>query len=149
MVRVHLWGVRQGAPAIRMKEEPVLVIGIGVDLVEIERVREIIARNPRFCARVFTPEESAICGGRPWRLAGRFAAKEALLKAIGTGLRGFSWRQIEILADELGAPRVVCHGAFAQALRERRVARIHVSISHGKDYAVAQAMLEGGGACGS
>lgn len=117
---------------------------------EIERVRGALARNPRFRARVFTAEELALCGDRPWRLAGRFAAKEALLKAVGTGLRGFSWHQIEILADALGAPRVVCRGAFAQVLQERGVARIHVSISHGRDYALAQALLErGSDACGS
>lgn len=117
---------------------------------EIERVRTVISRSDRFLARVFTPGERAHCGNRPWRLAGRFAAKEAVLKAIGTGLRGFSWQQIEILADDLGAPVVLCHGHFAQALRERGVAKIHVSISHSREYAVAHALLEGGdGVCAS
>lgn len=73
-----------------------------------------------------------------------------MLKAIGTGLRGFSWQQIEILADDLGAPVVFCHGNFARALQARGVARIHVSISHSREYAVAQVLLEGGdGACAS
>ena len=122
-----------------------LIIGAGIDLVEIERMRGAIDRlGQRFLARIFTRRERQLCGGRPWRLAGRFAAKEALLKAIGTGLRGFSWQQIEVLADDLGAPKVQCHGNFAAALRERGVTRIHVSISHAREYAIAQALLEGG-----
>ncbi len=107
-------------------------------------MRAVMARSARLLERVFTERERELCGGRPWRLAGRLAAKEALLKAVGTGLRGFSWQQIEILADDLGAPKVSCHGSFAQALRERGVVRIHLSISHAREYAVAQALLEGG-----
>lgn len=122
-----------------------LVIGIGIDLVEIERIRQAVIRsNQRFLERVFTPRERSLCAGRAWRLAGRFAAKEAMLKAIGTGLRGFSWQQIEVLADELGAPTVFCGGNFALALKARGVSRIHVSISHSREYAMAQVVLEGG-----
>lgn len=101
--------------------------------------------GPRFLARVFTERERRLCGDRPWRLAGRFAAKEALFKAMGTGMRGFSWRQIEILADEMGAPLVSCTGEVAEALKNRGVDKVHLSISHSRDYAVAQAVLEGGG----
>ena len=122
-----------------------LVIGIGIDLVEIERIRQAAIRtNQRFLERVFTPRERRLCAGRPWRLAGRFAAKEAMLKAMGTGLRGFSWQQIEVLADELGAPTVFYGGNFASALEARGVSRVHVSISHSKEYAIAQVVLEGG-----
>ena len=97
-----------------------LIVGIGVDLVEIERVRAAIARSERFLERVFTPRERELCGVRPWRLAGRLAAKEALLKAVGTGLRGFSWQQMEILADESGGaqsplPRQLCLGVGGKA----------------------------------
>lgn len=105
----------------------------------------MLRSGQRFLERVFTPRERRLCGGRPWRLAGRFAAKEAVLKAVGTGLRGFSWQQIEVLADDLGAPEVICHGSFARALDERGVRRIHLSITHSKEYAAAQAVLEGGG----
>ncbi len=116
---------------------------------EIERIRAATIRSgQRFLARVFTRREQRLCGDRPWRLAGRFAAKEAMLKAIGTGLRGFSWQQIEVLADDQGAPAVRCRGKFAAALEARGVSRIHVSISHSREYAIAQVVLEGGnGGC--
>lgn len=121
-----------------------LVIGIGIDLVEIERIRQAAIRShQRFLERVFTPRERRLCAGRPWRLAGRFAAKEAMLKAIGTGLRGFSWQQIEVLADGLGAPEVFCGGNLALALKARGVSHVHVSISHSREYAMAQVVLEG------
>ncbi|MGE5530317.1 MAG: holo-ACP synthase [Patescibacteria group bacterium] len=123
-----------------------LVIGIGIDLVEIGRIQAAMDRaGRRFLERVFTPRERLLCNGRAWRLAGRFAAKEALLKAVGTGLRGFTWREIEILADGQGAPAVSCHGGFAAALSARGVSRIHLSISHSRDFAIAQALLEGDG----
>lgn len=111
---------------------------------EIDRFQAVMDRaGQRFLARVFTPAERRLCQGKSWRLAGRFAAKEALFKAAGTGMRGFTWQQIEVLADDLGAPRVVCTGRFAAVLRERGVDRIHLSISHAKEYAAAQAVLEG------
>jgi holo-[acyl-carrier protein] synthase len=120
------------------------VIGIGIDLVEIDRIQRAIDRTGmKFLARVFTPCERRLCGGRAWRLAGRFAAKEALLKAAGTGLRGFSWQDIEILTDSFGAPIVTCHGNFAAVLSGQGVSHIHLSISHSRDFAVAQAVLEG------
>ena len=115
-------------------------------MVEIGRIQAAIDRlGERFLARVFTPYERSLCARRAWRLAGRFAAKEALFKAAGTGLRGFSWQEIEILADELGAPRVLCHGGFASALKEQGVTHIHLSISHAKEYAMAEVLLEGAG----
>ncbi len=115
-------------------------------MVEIGRMRRAISRSgERFLERVFTPRERQLCRDHPRRLAGRFAAKEALLKAAGTGLRGFSWRMMEIVADELGAPRFICHGRLAETLAERGLVRIHLSISHARDYAMAQVLLEGGG----
>ena len=122
-----------------------------MDLVEIGRIQAALDRSgERFLNRIFTLEERRLCALRAWRLAGRFAAKEAVLKAAGTGLRGFSWQEIEILADKTGAPRVFCHGGFAAALKERAVDKIHLSISHIRDYAVAEAILEGGdGSCSS
>ena len=101
----------------------------------------------RLLARLFTPAERGLCRGDLLRLAGRFAAKEALLKAIGTGLRGFSWQELEILANGDGAPVLYAHGRFAAALAARGVERVHLSISHTEEYAVAQAVLEGGDFC--
>ena len=121
-----------------------MIIGIGIDLVEIERIEAAIARSGwRFISRLFTDGERRLCAGRPWRFAGRFASKEALLKAVGTGLHGFSWQEIEILAGENGAPKVVCHGRFAAALQEQGVKAVHLTISHSRTYAVAEALLEG------
>jgi len=113
--------------------------------VAVARFRQGMERTgERILVRLFTPAERRLCRGDPLRLAGRFAAKEALLKALGTGLRGFSWQELEILASEDGAPVLHAHGRVATALAARGVERVHLSISHTKEYAVAQAVLEGG-----
>ena len=123
----------------------ILILGIGVDLVTAARVQAAAERfGRRFLGRLFTAAERELCRADHLRLAGRIAAKEALLKAIGTGLRGFSWQELEIIADAAGAPVLRAHGRFARALAERGVSRVHLSISHTKEYAVALAILEGG-----
>ncbi len=120
-----------------------MVEGIGVDIIEIERVAEAVARR-RFRERVFSDAERAYCedGGSPRRIAeryaGRFAAKEAILKALGTGMR-LPLREIETLRRESGAPYVRVTGEAAAQLGDRHV---WVSISHCKTYAVAQAVVE-------
>ena len=120
-----------------------MVEGIGVDIIEIERVAEAVARR-RFRERIFSPAERAYCedGGSPRRVAeryaGRFAAKEAILKALGTGMR-IPLREVETLSSESGAPVVHVSGAAAAQVDGRRV---HVSISHCRTYAVAQAVVE-------
>lgn len=120
-------------------------MGVGVDLVATARVQAAAERfGGRFLDRVFTPAERELCRADPARLAGRFAAKEALLKAVGTGLRGFSWQELEIIADGAGAPVLRAHDRFARALAERGVGRVYLSISHTREYAVALAILEGG-----
>jgi holo-[acyl-carrier protein] synthase len=104
------------------------------------------AAAQRFVTRLLTPAEARYCRGyaaTEERIAGRFAAKEAILKALGTGLSGgVTWRQIEILPDGRGAPKAVFSGAVARRLRALGATRCHLSISHQGGYAVAFAVLE-------
>lgn len=122
------------------------VRGIGIDLVRIPRMREIIARwDERFLRRVFTEEEIAYCRRRrdpvP-HFAGRFAAKEAALKALGTGLSmGINWREIEVRRERGGPPTVSLSGRSGEIGRRRGGRRMLLTITHDGDYAVAQAML--------
>lgn len=121
-----------------------MIVGVGTDIVEVGRIRKL---RPAAVARLLTPAEERYCRGHAdaeARIAGRFAAKEALLKAMGTGLgRGTSWRHIEILPDAQGTPRAAFSGTTARKLRECGATRCHLSISHQADYAVAFAVLEG------
>jgi holo-[acyl-carrier protein] synthase len=115
---------------------------VGIDMIEIERVRAALARHGgRFAERCFTPDERAYCDAKPnpaQHYAGRFAAKEAIGKALGTGVR-FTWREIEILGP--GKPRVVLSGATARAARALEAAEIEVSITHSRTVAAAVAAV--------
>jgi holo-[acyl-carrier protein] synthase len=130
----------------------VSVRGIGIDLVPIARMREVMARwQERFVARVFTPAEIAYCRSRrdpAPHFAARFAAKEAGLKALGTGLRlGVSWRELEVERERGGAPVLVLRGRSREIARQRRGAdRMLLALSHDGEYAIAQAMLIDAGA---
>src|SRR3990172_4907052 len=93
--------------------------GGGVDVIEIERVEAALARfGERFLRRVYTAEEAAFCRGRVHELAARFAAKEAVMKALGTGAKGVAWREIEVLPNHRGKPLVYLYGR-AKARAER------------------------------
>jgi holo-[acyl-carrier protein] synthase len=118
-------------------EEAPVVEGIGIDIIEVERIERAI-RSERFVARIFTPEETAECRSRGRtgeRFAGRFAAKEAIAKALG---RALNWREVEIQVGPRGEPLAVLSGRAAVLLGERRV---RVSISHCHTHAVAQAVV--------
>jgi holo-[acyl-carrier protein] synthase len=126
------------------------VRGIGIDIVPIPRMRQVLARwNDRFLARVFTDDEVAYCRGRrdpvP-HFAARFAAKEAGLKALGTGLRlGVSWRELEVRRERGGAPMLVLRGRSRELARARGGAdRMLLALTHDGDYAIAHAMLVDG-----
>jgi holo-[acyl-carrier protein] synthase len=124
-----------------------MIIGIGVDIVEVPRIQAVIDRHgEHFLRRVFTEQEVAYCrsGARPpERFAGRFAAKEAALKALGTGWQhGTSFREVEVTTDELGAPALRLSGHTLELSRTRGVLRWHVSLSHDRHYAVAQVVAE-------
>jgi holo-[acyl-carrier protein] synthase len=124
----------------------VKITGIGVDLVNIPRMREVIGRwQERFLQRVFTEAEIAYCRGRrdpvP-HFAARFAAKEAGLKALGTGLRlGVSWRELEVRRERGQAPELVLSGRSKEIGRSRGGSRVLLALTHEGEYALAQAML--------
>ncbi|MBW8888619.1 MAG: holo-ACP synthase [Fibrobacteres bacterium] len=120
-----------------------MVKGIGTDICHIERIKKLA---PEAVARILTPSEAEYCGrytSPHERIAGRFAAKEAILKALGTGWSGgLGWGQMEILPDTSGAPLVTLTGAAHAKLRELGATRCLVSISHQAEYAVAFAIIE-------
>lgn len=120
------------------------VFGIGIDLVSVERIRQAFGRHPeRFRDRIFTPAETRFCEALSDKYpsyAGRFAAKEAFSKALGTGLRGaIGWREIEVRDNERSRPAIVVSGRAAELLGDRVV---HLSISHLNDYATAIVIIE-------
>ncbi len=116
-------------------------ISTGIDLIEIERIEETIARHgERFLARVFTVAERQSCNDKLESLAARFAAKEAVAKALGSGLDGFGFRDIEITRAENGAPGLVLHGQAAQKAAEQGLARWTISMSHSRSHATAIAI---------
>ncbi|HOP74543.1 MAG TPA: holo-ACP synthase [Bacillota bacterium] len=118
-----------------------MIVGTGIDIIEISRIAKAIS-NEHFVKRVYTDDEWAESKGLSHRLAGFFAAKEALLKAMGTGLAGFSWREMAVRHDANGAPVLHTDGKVARYLQELKVRKIHVSISHCREYAVAHVVLE-------
>lgn len=126
-----------------------MLIGVGIDTVSLQRFRSAIDRwQGHFTERVFTPAELASIVGRVDRvaaLAARFALKEAVLKALGTGLRqGIRWHDIEMVKDDLGKPDVILSGRALAVMKERGGSRFMVSISHDTHSAVAVAILVGG-----
>ncbi|UCG84628.1 MAG: holo-ACP synthase [Dehalococcoidia bacterium] len=111
---------------------------VGVDIIEIDRVRDVIDRwGQRFLGRIYTKAELDFCRGRVPELAVRFAGKEAVMKALGTGRRGVSWRDIEILSDRRRAPLVFLHGRARRRARKLGLDEIAISLSHSRNYAVA------------
>ncbi len=113
----------------------------GIDLVSVDRIRKTVARyGERFLSRVFTENELAYCHGRPQALAARFAAKEAVSKALGVGIQhrdGMDWREIEVISDERGKPSVRLTGQAAQRAKEIGLATFALSLSHTREHAVA------------
>jgi holo-[acyl-carrier protein] synthase len=110
----------------------------GIDAIELVRVQKTLARHPeRFLTRVFTELERAYCRGRVRELAVRFAAKEATMKALGTGVRGVGWREIEVLADRRGKPLLFLHGRAARRAKEIGMGQPEVSLSHSDELALA------------
>jgi holo-[acyl-carrier protein] synthase len=115
----------------------------GVDIIEIERVADVIARHgERFLNRVYTPDEIAHCRGRVHELAVRFAAKEAVMKALGTGIRGVGWRDIEILPNRRGKPLVFLYRRGAERAERIALRGLEVSMTHSRDFAIASVVGE-------
>ena len=123
-----------------------MTLGIGCDLVHVPRMVRAI-ESEAFLARVYTEQERAYAErrgkGRAACFAARFAGKEAVLKAFGTGLRGGCLHDVEILPDALGAPKVHLSGYFAVRAAEMGVTNVWITLSHERDYALAYCVLEG------
>lgn len=121
-----------------------MIAAVGVDIIEIDRVERVVEKyGDRFLNRVFTPTELRESRLRPQSLAGRFAAKEAVLKVLQTGLaRGISWKEVRITAGESGEPGVTLEGQAEREARSRQIGKIHLSISHDRDRAIAFAVGE-------
>ena len=112
----------------------------GIDIVEIARIKETVARwGERFLHRVYTEAELGLCGGKPQSLAARFAGKEAVMKLLGTGRRGVSWLEIEILARPGGKPFLNLYGRAQSEANKLGVKEIDISLSHSREYAIASA----------
>jgi holo-[acyl-carrier protein] synthase len=124
-----------------------MILSIGIDIAEVYRIRETLARTPRFGERVFTESERAYCetkgAAAAQSYAARFAAKEAFLKAIKTGWRGkITWQDIEVVNDADGVPSLNVKGEAARLMSELGAARCHLSISHTTEHAIAEVILE-------
>jgi len=124
-----------------------MIVSIGIDIIEVYRIREVLERTPRFVERVFTTDERTYCETKgvaaAQSYAVRFAAKEACLKALQTGWRGhITWHDIEVLSNENGAPRLEIKGEAKKILESLGANRVHLSMSHTSDHAVAQVIFE-------
>lgn len=120
------------------------ILGIGIDIIEIDRIEKVLKRTPRFLDRNFTEKEVEYFKANNLRsesIAGNFAAKEAISKAIGTGVRGFKLKDIEILRDDLGKPIVNTYNNLNEICIKYSVKEIKVSISHSENYAVANCLI--------
>jgi holo-[acyl-carrier protein] synthase len=125
-----------------------MIVAIGIDLVEIARIEEVFTRRgERFRARVFTEGEISYCERRASKLASyaaRFAAKEAAMKALGTGwAEGVGWKDVEVVSGPGGAPTLDLQGKALERMREIGATRAFVSLTHSGNLAIAQVVLEG------
>jgi holo-[acyl-carrier protein] synthase len=124
-----------------------MIVGTGIDIVEVPRIGQSIERfGERFLKRIFTPAEIRYCQAKAnyvERFAARFAAKEAGMKAIGTGMRGgVSWQDFEVGREPGGRPTMLLHGKAAQVAAGLGTRRAHLSVSHTEEHAVAYVILE-------
>ena len=124
-----------------------MIISIGIDIIEVSRVREVLLRTPRFIERVYTERERAYCESRgavsAQHYAARFAAKEAALKALGTGWSGgIAWQDIEISALDGGAPVLIFSGRVLELYEQSGATAAHLSMSHTSEHAIAEVILE-------
>lgn len=124
-----------------------MIVGIGTDIVEISRIDRLLEKNPRFVDKVYSPAEIDYCSTKAspaQSYAARFAAKEALMKALGTGWdQDVSWQDIEIVNDTKGKPAIRLCGKAKELAVQKGIMAIHLSLSHEKHYAVASVIAEG------
>ncbi len=125
-----------------------MIFGIGIDIIEVARIeRQLLKASKAFEQKIFTNKEIEYCNSKlknkAQNYAVRFAAKEAFFKAIGTGWRdGLNWKEIEVENDELGKPSIILYGNSKKLIDNNKITRIHVSLSHIKEIAVAVVILE-------
>jgi holo-[acyl-carrier protein] synthase len=118
--------------------ERVGLVAVGVDIIEIARIQRTLHDfGDRFLRKVYTERERERCGGRVSELAARFAAKEATSKALGTGIRGIRWREMEVLANRRGKPVLVLHGGAAERAAQLGLIAFDVSLTHSRTNAMA------------
>ena len=120
-------------------------MGIGIDIVEVQRIEQLAEKHESFLARVYTEAEISYCSkkkNRHQHFAARFAAKESVLKALGVGwARDVKWTDIEVVNDSLGKPHINAYGEVRRLMEEKNIREILVSLSHTAHYAVASAEL--------
>ena len=122
-----------------------MIFGIGTDIIEINRIKKAMERYPRFVDRLFSDEELEYYKDKQWNpqnIAGGFSAKEAVFKAIGTGLHKFKWKEVEIIRDIKGKPIVRLNGRVKEFADSNYIGLIHVSVTHCREYAAATAVAE-------
>jgi holo-[acyl-carrier protein] synthase len=116
---------------------------VGIDLIDVDRIVAVLRRYPdRFRQRILTPLEDRYCRGKAERIAGRWAAKEAVSKVLGLGVRGVGWREIEVLPNRAGQPQVHLYGRASARAEAMGLGELTVSISHERRMAVAVAMAD-------
>jgi|TARA_B100001750_G_scaffold242752_1_gene256712 holo-[acyl-carrier protein] synthase len=119
------------------------MIYTGIDIIEINRIVDVKKRfNKRFLKKIYTDQEILYCKDRGPQLASRFAAKEAMMKALGTGIRGIPWKSIEVTRERGKAPKILLHGAAKKKAKELKIHNIALSLSHSKKFAVASVIVE-------
>ena len=117
----------------------------GIDLIEVARIERAIARHgDRFYRRFFTRQEIEYCQGRATSLAGRFAVKEAVAKALGTGIGDFNWTDIEVVCDGRGKPELILHNRAKQMAEEKGLGMWSISLSHTDTHAIGLAVATNG-----
>lgn len=124
------------------------ILDIGIDIIEIDRIKNSLNKRGDFLKKLFTDKEIELFESKGYKaetIAGNFAAKEAVSKSLGLGIRGYNFKDIEILRDDLGKPTVNTYNNLEKICIDYNISQIKVSISHGKDYAVANAIAIIGG----
>ncbi|HET6648376.1 MAG TPA: holo-ACP synthase [Pyrinomonadaceae bacterium] len=124
-----------------------MIVSIGIDIIEVRRIREVLTRTPRFAERVFTSAERTYCTGRgavaAQHYAARFAAKEAALKALQTGWKGgIGWHDVEVASRDGGAPYLIFHGQVQELFAKSGANAAHLTLSHTSEHAIAEVILE-------